>query len=133
MQDFSEINDFLSEEEIKKYIDDFLVSHQSLNDESIIDAFDQLCELADRQCNTYTILEKEYQDKITRFIKKYIKFNDIEVMDAVLYIIPNLGLKDAFQFILKNRYKIKKREIIRLLDKCIKEYGETVENPYSDL
>ena len=48
-------------------------------------------------------------------------------MDAVLYIIPNLGLKDAFQFILKNRYKIKKREIIRLLDKCIKEYGETVE------
>lgn len=108
MQDFSEINDFLSKEEIKKYIDDFLVSHQSLNDESIIDAFDQLCELADRQCNTYTILEKEYQDKITRFIKKYIKFNDIEVMDAVLYIIPNLGLKDAFQFILKNRYKIKK-------------------------
>ena len=133
MQDFSEINDFLSKEEIKKYIDDFLVSHQSLNDESIIDACDQLCELADRQCNTYTILEKEYQDKITRFIKKYIKFNDIEVMDAVLYIIPNLGLKDAFQFILKNRYKIKKREIIRLLDKCIKEYGETVENPYSDL
>ena len=133
MQDFSEINDFLSKEEIKKYIDDFLVSHQSLNDESIIDAFDQLCELADRQCNTYTILEKEYQDKITRFIKKYIKFNDIEVMDAVLYIIPNLGLKDAFQFILKNRHKIKKREIIRLLDKCIKEYGETVENPYSDL
>lgn len=133
MQDFSEINDFLSKEEIKKYIDDFLVSHQRLNDESIIDAFDQLCELADRQCNTYTILEKEYQDKITRFIKKYIKFNDIEVMDAVLYIIPNLGLKDAFQFILKNRYKIKKREIIRLLDKCIKEYGETVENPYSDL
>ena len=133
MQDFSEINDFLSKEEIKKYIDDFLVSHQSLNDESIIDAFDQLCELADRQCNTYTIFEKEYQDKITRFIKKYIKFNDIEVMDAVLYIIPNLGLKDAFQFILKNRYKIKKREIIRLLDKCIKEYGETVENPYSDL
>lgn len=133
MQDFSEIDDFLSKEEIKKYIDDFLVSHQSLNDESIIDAFDQLCELADRQCNTYTILEKEYQDKITRFIKKYIKFNDIEVMDAVLYIIPNLGLKDAFQFILKNRYKIKKREIIRLLDKCIKEYGETVENPYSDL
>lgn len=133
MQDFSEINDFLSKEEIKKYIDDFFVSHQSLNDESIIDAFDQLCELADRQCNTYTILEKEYQDKITRFIKKYIKFNDIEVMDAVLYIIPNLGLKDAFQFILKNRYKIKKREIIRLLDKCIKEYGETVENPYSDL
>ena len=59
MQDFSEINDFLSKEEIKKYIDDFLVSHQSLNDESIIDAFDQLCELADRQCNTYTILEKE--------------------------------------------------------------------------
>ena len=109
------------------------MSHQSLNDENIIDALDQLCELADRQCNTYTILEKEYQDKITQFIKKYIKFNDIEVMDAVLYIIPNLGLKDAFQFILKNRYKIKKQEIIRLLDECIKEYGETVENPYSDL
>ena len=89
MQDFSEINDFLSKEEIKKYIDDFLVSHQSLNDESIIDAFDQLCELADRQCNTYTILEKECRkvDEVTPKIRDLI-----EDMIETMYDANGVGL-----------------------------------------
>lgn len=54
-------------------------------------------------------------------------------MDSILYIIANLGLKNAFQYILKNKYKIKKSNISKMLAQCIKEYGKTVEDPYSDM
>lgn len=93
----------------------------------------QLCELADWQCNTYTILENSYQIKITEFIKEYINFNNFEIIDAIMYIIPNFGLEDAFQFILENKRKIKRYEIIKLLEQCNLEYGKAVRNTYSDL
>ncbi len=63
MKDFSQMNEFLSTDEIQKMIDDFLEFYQNPTDKELIYALDQLCELADRQCNTYTILEKEYQKK----------------------------------------------------------------------
>lgn len=133
MKDFSQMNDFLSTDEIQKMVDDFFEFYQNSTDKELIYAFDQLCEVADRQCNTYTVLKKEYQNKITKFIIDHIDFNDFEVMDSILYIIPNLGLKDAFQYILKNKYKIKKTSISKMLDQCIKEYGKTVDDPYSDM
>lgn len=135
MEDISKLNDYLSIIEIESIINDFLKYYDDkiLSKNDKIYAYDQLCEIADRQCNTYTLLDKELQSKVTSFLIKYIDFNDFDIMDAILYIIPNLGLKKAFDFILNNKNQISSYEIKKLLDVCCLEYGENVEDPYSGM
>lgn len=135
MQDISKMDDDLSVDEIRKLIDEFIKCYMNVADRnSLLFAFEQLCELADRQSNTYTILDKNHQNKITDFIQNHVSdFDDYDVMDSILYIVVNMGLKNAFQYILGNRNKIKNDDVQKMIDECIMECGDTIDNPYNDL
>ena len=99
MQDISKMDDNLSVDEIRKLIDEFIKCYMNVADRnSLLFAFEQLCELADRQSNTYTILDKNHQNKITDFIQNHVSdFDDYDgedEMEKKEVTVKNLATQD---------------------------------------
>lgn len=93
-------------------------------------ALEELLELTERQCNTYLLLEETMKMKIEKYIIENINYEDIEIMDCITTIVINLGLKQSFEYIIKNKYKINNAEFIKEIENLEKEYGEHIDNPY---
>lgn len=93
----------------------------------------ELAELSDRQWNTFENLDNEIKSQIEKFLALLINFESEDIMDAILYIIPRLGLENLFLYVLSRKDVIANRNVVRSIIEAESEYGETVSNPYSGM
>ena len=134
MTKFHELPDAIECGKMKEYFEEYL-SHYSNNtkSENVNYALSELLELADRQWHTYQLLEECVKEKVERYLEEIIDFEDAEIMDYILCIIPRIGLSNLFSYILQNKSSIQNREVLLNITESENEYGGNVDNPYSGM
>lgn len=134
MTNFHELPESMECVELRKCFIDFLIQYcNSTNDRNVYNILSELIELSDRQWHTYEMLDTEIKEQLTKYLKTILDFEDEEIMDCVLCIIPRLGLGDVFKYILENKSHIQNLEVLKNIDEAIDEYGQDVEYPYSGM
>lgn len=129
---FSELSDYLNVEDIECYFMEFLNIYSGTRD-NVEFALSELFELSDRQWHTYTLLKSKIKQEIEKYIFEIIDYESTSIMEWILVIIPRLGLGEVFKFIINRKQNILNNKIIQLIEESEKEYGKTVDNPYSSL
>ena len=134
MTKFHELPDAIECGKMKEYFEEYL-SHYSnnTNSENVNYALSELLELADRQWHTYQLLEECVKEKVERYLEEIIDFEEAEIMDYILCIIPRIGLSNLFSYILQNKSSIQNREVLLNITESENEYGGNVDNPYSGM
>ena len=114
--------------EVKEKIDEFLVDI----DQAVLQwKFEQLCELADRQFNTYEKLDDETINRIETFILKNIDYESFEIVDIVVTIVVRLGMKNLFDKIYLNLKNIKNESVKSLIMEIKQESYSELADPYN--
>lgn len=129
MINFFELPDYLSDEELEQLFFEFISIYQGTRD-NVEYALDVLFELADRQWHTYTTIRPEVKTNIEIYLFSVINLESETIMDSILTIIPRLGLKKVFEYILNVKDNISNVKIINEIEGANHEYGEHVDNPY---
>lgn len=134
MTKFYELPDALHEEVLKKKFIEFITCyHNNTSVSNIYYALSELLELSERQWNTYELLEEEIKKVIEQYLKSIINFEDKEIIDYMLSIIPMLGLNELFEYIIQNKKAINDETIVKIIEEAEEEYGDDVDNPYSGM
>lgn len=95
-------------EELKNKFFEFLICYSNDTTEHNVNyALDELFELADRQWNTYELIDSEVKCQVEKYIMSIIDFENEEAMEPILCIIPRLGLKNLFQYLLEKKIILK--------------------------
>lgn len=132
MTKFYELPDSVEYDRLKDYFADFFECYCN-NGTDILYALNELLELADRQWHTYELLEKGVKEQVEKYLMSVIDFEDEEIMDCILCIIPRIGLGNLFRYILHNKSLIHNQVVLLNITESEKEYGESVDNPYSGM
>ena len=134
MTKFHELPDSIECDKMKEYFEEYLSYYCNNTDSANVDyALSELLELADRQWHTYELLEESVKEKVDKYLKSVIDFEDEEIMDYILCIIPRIGLSNLFSYILQNKGFIHNQAVLYNIAEAEKEYGDSVDNPYSEL
>ncbi len=134
MTKFYELPDSIEYDKMKEYFGEYLSYYcNNTNSANVNYALSELFELADRQWHTYELLEEGVKEKVEKYLKTVINFEDEEIMDYILCIIPRIGLSNMFNYILQNKGSIQNREVLSNIIASEKEYGDSVDNPYSGM
>lgn len=134
MTRFYELPDYMDYGELRQCFIEYLVIYaNNTNKDNIYYALDELLELADRQWHTYEFIDKDVKEQLEKYLISIIEFDDEEIMDSMLCIIPRIGLENVFNYILKFKSSIINKKIKSRIEDSINEYGETVDNPYSGM
>lgn len=134
MTEFYKRPDYVKSDLLKENFIDFLVCYSNnTTQENVEFVLNELTELSDRQWNTFENLDNEIKSQIEKFLALLINFESEDIMDAVLYIIPRLGLENLFLYVLSRKDVIANRNVVRSIIEAESEYGETVSNPYSGM
>ena len=134
MTRFHELPDSIDSDEIKNYFIQYLIYYCNNTDiTNIYYALNELLELADRQWHTYQILDSAIVYQLEKYLESIIDFDDEEIMDYILSIIPRIGMKSLFDYILENKGCIHKKSILDNVNESEIEYGCTVDNPYAKM
>ena len=134
MTKYYKLPDSIKSSTLKAYFIEYLTYYCNKSDvTNAYYALSELLELADRQWNTYELLDKDIKIQLEKFLKSIIDFEDEEIMDYILCIIPRLGMGSVFNYILQNKTSIHNQAILENIVECEKEYGQTVDNPYAGM
>lgn len=129
MFNYENLPEGMSLEEVRRCLTEFLFDYQNVAEDERLYAFEQLLEISERE--TYELLDEAIILAVSDFVISNINYEDFEIMDIVLSIIPALGLKKAWDIILEKRETIKNTEVVKMINECNMEYGDTVADPYS--
>lgn len=132
MTKFHELPDSVEYDRLKGYFAEFFACYYN-NSTDVLYALNELLELADRQWHTYERLEKGVKEQVEKYLMSVIDFEDEEIMDCILCIIPRIGLGNLFRYILHNKSSIHNQVVLLNITESEKEYGESVDNPYSGM
>ena len=132
MTNYYDLPDYMEVEDIKKYFTEFIDTYGNSRT-NVEYALDELIELSDRQWNTYEIIDETTKNNIVRYLFNIISLESETIMDRILLIIPRLGLKIIFDYIVKEKSKILNKNVIKEIEESVIEYGQHVENPYWDM
>ena len=131
MTHFHELPDSIEGEKLKEYFVEFLVCYCNNTDTSnVYYALSELLELSDRQWCTYELLDNEIREQLEKYLKSIIDFENEEIMDCILCIIPRLGLGNLFRYILENKMNVHNESVLHNILESEIEYGKEVDNPY---
>lgn len=134
MTKFYELPDSIECDKMREYFEEYLSYYSNNTDSSNVDyALSELLELADRQWHTYELLEESIKEKVGKYLKSVIDFEDEKIMDYILCIIPRIGLGNLFSYILQNKVFIHNQAVLSNITESENEYGDSVDNPYSEL
>ena len=134
MTKFYKLPDSIEYDKMKEYFREYLSYYcNNTNSANVKYALSELCELADRQWHTYKVLEDSIREMIEKYLKTVIDFEDEEIMDFILCIIPRIGLSNLFSYILHNKGVIHNNVVLLNIEESEKEYGDSVNNPYSGM
>ncbi|MCM1181376.1 MAG: hypothetical protein NC347_14055 [Clostridium sp.] len=91
-----------------------------------------LYEMAGNKMTRFSTLPDSLEcDKLKGYLKSIINFEDEEMMDYILCIIPRLGMGNLFDYILKNRTNIHNENVKINIREAESEYGCNVDDPYA--
>ena len=131
---YYELPESIKSDELQKYFKEYIeLYYNKTNEENVCYALSELLELADRQWHTYEVIKDKIKKQLENYIKSIINFENEDVMDYVLYIIPRIGMGDLFRYILQNKNCIYNVNVKFNIEESEKEYGSTVDNPYSGM
>ena len=134
MTKFHALPDSIEYAKMKELFEEYLSYYcNNTNSENMNYALSELLELADRQWHTYQLLEEGIKEKVERYLEAIIDFEDAEIMDYILCIIPRIGLSNLFRYILQNKNAIQNQDILLNIIESENEYGDDVDNPYSGM
>lgn len=134
MSEFYKLPDYVKSDMLKEKFIEFLVYYGNNTTRENIDyVLNELSELSDRQWNTYEYLDNEIKTQIEKFLILIIDLENEDIMDAILYIIPRLGLENLFSYVLSKKDLIANKNVVQNIIEAESEYGETVSNPYSGM
>ena len=134
MTEFYKLPDYVKSDMLKEKFIEFLVYYGNNTTRENIDyVLNELSELSDRQWNTYEYLDNEIKTQIEKFLTLIIDLENEDIMDAILYIIPRLGLGNLFSYVLSKKDLIANKNVVQNIIEAESEYGETVSNPYSGM
>ena len=134
MTEFYKLPDYMESDKLReKFIEYLTCYNNNTTKEDIGYVLDELLELSDRQWHTYENLDDEVKCQIEKFLISIIDLEDENVMESILCIIPRLGLETLFLYVLSKKDMIANKNVIQNIMESEREYGETVNNPYSDL
>ena len=134
MTHYSNLPDYMDYNELKQCFIEYLIIYANNTDKSnVYYALDELFELSDRQWHTYELLDCEIKKQLYKYLKSVIDFEDEKIMHYILCIIPYIGLGDLFSYIIDNKDCIKNINVLKDIFLSEKEYGDTVNNPYSGM
>lgn len=134
MTEFYKLPDYVKNDMLKEKFIEFLVYYGNNTTRENIDyVLNELSELSDRQWNTYEYLDNEIKTQIEKFLSLIIDLENEDIMDAILYIIPRLGLENLFSYVLSKKDLIANKNVVQNIIEAESEYGETVSNPYSGM
>lgn len=104
MTKFHELPDSIEYNSMKEYFWEYLSYYcNNTNSANVNYALSELLELADRQWHTYELLEEDIKEHIEKYLKQVIDFENTEIMDYILCIIPRIGLGNLFSYILQKK------------------------------
>lgn len=132
MTNYYDLPDYMEVEDIKKYFTEFIDTYGNSRT-NVEYALDELIELSDRQWNTYEIIDETTKNNIVKYLFNIISLESETIMDRILLIMPRLGLKIIFDYIVKEKSKILNKNVIKEIEESVIEYGQHVENPYWDM
>ncbi len=132
MTKFHELPDSVEYDRLKGYFAEFFACYYN-NSTDVLYALNELLELADRQWHTYELLEEDVREQAEKYLRSVIDFEDEEIMDCILCIIPRIGLGNLFRYILHNRALIHNQIVLSNIAESENEYGDSVDNPYSGM
>lgn len=118
-------------EDMRRCYIEFLFDYQKITADKKLYAFEQLLEIAER--DMLELLEEVLINKISDFILSNIDYEDFDIMDTITSIVPTIGLENAWEIILSKKATIKNVKVVKLIEECNAEYGETVGDPHWDL
>lgn len=131
MTEFYKLPDYMKVEEIRKCFIEYLIYYvNNTSSDNIEYALNELLELSDRQWNTYELIDYDLKSQIEKYLIQVLNFQNEEVVDLVLCIIPRLGLENAFLFVQRNKVYITNKKILDNIKAAEEEYGKDVKNPY---
>lgn len=131
MTKFYELPDSIDYVKMKEYFIEFLICYCNNTDVSnVYYVLNELIELSDRQWHTYELLDNEIKEQLEKYLKSIIDFEDEQIMDCILCIIPRLGMGKLFRYILENKMNIKSQNVLHNILESEIEYGKEVDNPY---
>lgn len=134
MTEFYKLPDYLERNTLKQYFIEFITCYCNSKDiASIYYALRELLELSDRQWHTYELIDKEVKQQLEDYLKSVINFEDEEIMDYILCIIPKIGMTRLFDYILKNKENIHNENVLANIYESEIEYGKNIDNPYSGM
>ena len=134
MTEFYKLPDYVKNDMLKEKFIEFLVYYGNNTTRENIDyVLNELSELSDRQWNTYEYLDNEIKTQIEKFLSLIIDLENEDIMVAILYIIPRLGLENLFSYVLSKKDLIANKNVVQNIIEAESEYGETVSNPYSGM
>lgn len=128
---FSTLPDYMPSAELEKYFKEFICFYKDTNE--IVKSLEELDELADRQWHTYELISYNIKKEIEEYLITIIDYEDYEIIDWLLVIIPKLGLEEIYNLVLRKQIDIKNTEVIKIINEAKAEYGENVSNPYSGM
>lgn len=119
---------------MKNYFIEYLRYYSNnTNQANIHYALSELLELADRQWHTYKILDNRIKNQLEKYLKAIINFEDVEIMDYILSIIPLIGMSSLFDYIEIHKCNIQNTYVLNIITEAELEYKGNVENPYSGM
>ena len=134
MTNFRELPDSVKYSCMQDYFKEYLACYcNKTGSENIHYALSELLELADRQWHTYELAERSIVEQLENYLKTVIDFEDEEIMDYILCIIPRIGMSNLFNYILQNKDSVHNQAVLTNINEAENEYGEDVDNPYSGM
>lgn len=134
MTNFHELPDSIRYEDMKNYFIEYLKYYSNnTNEANIHYALSELLELADRQWHTYKILDAGIKSQLEKYLKAIINFEDAEIMDYTLSIIPLIGMSSLFDYIEIHKCDIQNKCVLSIITEAELEYKENIENPYTGM
>lgn len=131
---FNELPDFLDKSTLKNCFINFLITYaNNTNSNNVSYVLEELLELADRQWHTYELLDNDVKNQLEKYIINILDFENEEIMDYIMCIIPRIGLKKVYDYIVNIKDSITNCNVKKILEESISEYGDSVSDPYSGM
>lgn len=99
---------------------------------SVYDICYALYQLADRQYHTYTILDKQTQDKIAIWVEKNW-INDLQFISNLGMIGGSIGIRKICDLLKLHNTSDNSLELKNEIEETLKEIEPNIDNPYADL
>lgn len=127
---YKELPDRMESKNLEPYFEEFMRENEATKDYN--NMIDDLYELADRQWNSYELMEPQLLDRFDKWFQ--LKLNDNEFdyhyIEATIVIMCMLGLQKSFNELKSVKNKIRNEKVVAIIDHSLKYREVIVKDPF---